>query len=65
MSKNNLFTPDQKQTPDDNENRIDCIECNGSGQIIEWDDDDIPEHTRCPKCKGEGSIEREDDDDAE
>lgn len=62
MPKNNFFTPDNQMTPHDDPEKMDCIECNGTGQIIEWDEDDVPDHTRCPKCKGEGWTEREEDD---
>lgn len=47
MAKTN-FTPDRQITPDDDLRTKDCIECNGTGEVIEWNEDDVPEPTRCP-----------------
>lgn len=52
-----LNTPDQQITPDDDEELQDCLDCNGSGEIIEWDEDDVPETFKCLLCKGSGKVE--------
>lgn len=48
MAKRNNYTPDRQITPDDDLRTKDCVECNGTGEVIEWDEDDQPEPTKCP-----------------
>lgn len=58
-----MWTPDRQITPDDDKPMKPCCDCNGCGEIIEWDEDDNPEPVPCPTCKGVGEIEKEPDDD--
>ena len=39
-----------------------CNDCNGYGEIIEWDEDDNHEPVTCPTCKGVGELEKEEED---
>jgi len=57
-----MWTPDRQITPDDDKPMKPCNDCNGCGEIIEWDEGDMPEPVPCPTCKGSGEIEKEDDD---
>lgn len=58
-----MWTPDRQITPDDDKPMKPCLECNETGQVIEWDEDDNPEPVPCPTCKGVGEIEKEPDED--
>lgn len=66
--RNNTYTPDQEITPPYEDDRyVDCIVCNGTGDAIDWEneDEDDPLSTpliKCPKCKGEGKIESDEND---
>jgi DnaJ-class molecular chaperone len=60
-----MWTPDRQITPDDDKPTKPCNDCNGCGEIIEWDEDDIPEPVSCPTCKGVGEIEIDETDNDE
>jgi DnaJ-class molecular chaperone len=62
MSKTNLFTPDREINPPEDKNMVKCWDCNGNGEIVEWDEDDEPYPVKCPTCSGTGELEEEDED---
>ena len=57
-----MWTPDRQITPDDDKPMKQCNDCNGYGEIIEWDEDDNHEPVTCPTCKGVGELEKEEED---
>lgn len=62
--KSNLITPDRAINPPewiDNIITVECWECSGSGEVIEYDDQDEPHDIQCPKCFGIGEVETEND----
>ena len=61
MSNNN-YTPDRQINPPDDNTR-DCESCNGTGDIIDWaneDEDDCMSTPliKCDYCDGSGKVEK-------
>jgi DnaJ-class molecular chaperone len=60
MSKANLNTPDREINPPDDNTR-DCEVCNGTGDVIDWEnedeDDPLEVHLiSCENCSGSGQV---------